>query len=146
MKNKLHLIDRPADLIEGNNFWNCCPILNDRLPTEPCPEGRPKLDKNKVVAEPRCPWWLNSEKDSYCFWKYVKRVSKVDGSMPELSQSELAKLLGWSNTKTHFVLKEALDELVNILKFHQFDIELSELQEFFGEDPAMRDIITNSDD
>jgi hypothetical protein len=31
--------------------------------------------------------------------------------MKELVQSELAELFGYSNTKTHFVLKQAVDEL-----------------------------------
>lgn len=36
--------------------------------------------------------------------------------MPELVQSEIAQLLGWSNTKTHFMLKQAVAELVEALK------------------------------
>lgn len=31
--------------------------------------------------------------------------------MKELVQSELAQLFGYSNTKTHFVLKQAIEEL-----------------------------------
>jgi hypothetical protein len=35
--------------------------------------------------------------------------------MPELVQSEIAQLLGWSNTKTHFMLKQAMTELIDAL-------------------------------
>ena len=46
-------------------------------------------------------------------------VSRPDGSMPELVQSEIAKLLGWSNTKTHFMLKQAMVDLEKALKENQ---------------------------
>lgn len=62
-----------------------------------------------------CHWWINSEKHNYCFWTYIQDRSTEDGSMPELIQSQLAKLLGWSNTKTYFVLKQAMEELVSKL-------------------------------
>ena len=35
--------------------------------------------------------------------------------MKELVQSELAELFGWSNTKTHFMLKQAMVELTEAL-------------------------------
>jgi hypothetical protein len=47
--------------------------------------------------------------------------SAPDGSMPELVQSEIAKLLGWSNTKTHFALKQAMAELVTALTLDRAD-------------------------
>ncbi len=65
-----------------------------------------------------CPWHINSPKHHNCFWLYVKDMSNIDGSMPELVQSEIAHLLGWSNTKTHFMLKQAMVELVDALKLH----------------------------
>jgi hypothetical protein len=36
--------------------------------------------------------------------------------MPELVQSEIAQLLGWSPTKTHFMLKQAIEDLQESLK------------------------------
>jgi hypothetical protein len=71
-----------------------------------------KLDNNQQVD---CPWKINSPKHNNCFWQYVKDKSSIDGSMPELVQSEIAALLGWSNTKTHFMLKEATKELAEAL-------------------------------
>jgi hypothetical protein len=38
--------------------------------------------------------------------------------MKELVQSELAALFGWSNTKTHFMLKTAMTELTEALKLY----------------------------
>jgi hypothetical protein len=38
--------------------------------------------------------------------------------MKELVQSELAALFGWSNTKTHFMLKQAMTELTEALKLY----------------------------
>lgn len=63
-----------------------------------------------------CPWYINSTKYHNCFWLYVMDNSSIDGSMPELVQSEIAALLGWSNTKTHFMLKQAMVELIDALK------------------------------
>lgn len=62
-----------------------------------------------------CPWYINSPKHSNCLWTYIYDKSQPDGSMPEHVQSEIANLLGWSNTKTHFMLKQAMVELVDAL-------------------------------
>lgn len=66
--------------------------------------------------ETDCPWFIDSPEHHNCFWLYVKTKSAPDGSMPELVQTEIAKLVGWSNTKTHFVLKQAMEELEKALK------------------------------
>lgn len=63
-----------------------------------------------------CPWHINSPEHHNCLWVYIKDKSGPDGSMPELVQSEIAQLLGWSNTKTHFMLKQAMAELVEALQ------------------------------
>ncbi len=68
-------------------------------------------DKTGGRDDTKCPWWLNSKDHGYCFWKYLAEKSSPDGVMKELVQSELAELFGYSNTKTHFVLKQAVDEL-----------------------------------
>lgn len=74
------------------------------------------MAKGKIAEEPRCAWWVNSPEHNFCFWRYVKDKSDTDGMMKELVQSELAALFGWSNTKTHFMLKQAMIELTDALK------------------------------
>lgn len=61
------------------------------------------------------PWWINSKKHGYCFWRYIIDISHK-GYMEELAQVELAHLLDCSNTKAHFLLKEAMDELEKVLR------------------------------
>lgn len=70
------------------------------------------------TEETGCPWWINSPKHNNCLWSYIEENSGPDGSMPELVQSQIANLLGWSNTKTHFMLKQAMGELVQALQTH----------------------------
>ncbi len=65
--------------------------------------------------ESKCPWRINSEKHDNCFWAYVRDKSSPDGSMKELSQVDIANLMGWSHTKTHFLIKEATAELIEVL-------------------------------
>lgn len=72
--------------------------------------------KIKSQDDAECDWWINSPQHGFCFWTYVKDKSGPDGSMNELVQSEIAELMGWSNTKTHFMLKTAIQELVETLK------------------------------
>lgn len=78
-----------------------------------------KTDNQKEKAEDLCPWWVNSPEHGNCLWLYIKDKSGPDGSMSELVQSEIAALLGCSNTKTHFMLKQAMVELIDAL--HQAD-------------------------
>lgn len=76
-------------------------------------------NKQDNKQEETCPWYINSPKHQNCLWLYIKDNSLPDGSMPELVQSEIAQLLGWSNTKTHFMLKQAMTELIEALTKHQ---------------------------
>ena len=71
------------------------------------------------TEENGCPWYINSPEHNNCLWAYIAAKSGPDGSMPELVQSEIAQLLGWSNTKTHFMLKQAMQELIDALHKHQ---------------------------
>lgn len=114
-KPKLKLLKRPQDLKEVNNFWRCCPISKEYLPETTCPEGSPVISKGRVQEEPKCAWWINSAEHNYCFWRYLKDKSDSDGVMKELVQTELAALFGWSNTKMHFMLKQAITELTEAL-------------------------------
>lgn len=118
-KPNLKLIAKPAELKPASNFWRCCPIANQYLPESPCPQGRPSVDASgKILEEPKCAWWIASAEHNFCFWRYVKDKSDVDGVMKELVQSELAALFGWSNTKTHFMLKQAVEELTRALELY----------------------------
>lgn len=80
---------------------------------------KPRKPCDHAPCDPKCEWWINSEKHDFFFWKYIMDKSDPDGYMQELTQAELADLFGWSNTKIHFVLKEATDELVEALMFHK---------------------------
>lgn len=77
-----------------------------------------KLNNKKVKSQDdsECDWWVNSPQYGNCFWTYVNSKSGPDGSMPELVQAEIAELMGWSNTKTHFTMKQAMVELIETLK------------------------------
>ncbi len=83
-----------------------------RCPTKNCSE---------VVD---APWWINSQEFNFCFWRYVQEKSNKNGELPELSQSGLSKLFGWSNAKTHLMVKEAMDELNLIFKKHDMSEEI----------------------
>ena len=110
-------------------------MKREYLPESACPEGAPRVSRGKVQEEPACPWWINSPAHNYCFWRYVKDKSDEDGVMRELVQTDLAELFGWSATKTHFVLKQAMVELTDALKTYgaidllrDIDVEDTELE------------------
>lgn len=100
------------DEVEPNNYWNTSGIGKDAFPTEPDPKSIPKRTKEgRIPTEPENPWWINSEEDMYDFWVWVDRNSTPDGKMEPLQQSEIAKLLGCSPKKVHFIIKEAIEKL-----------------------------------
>lgn len=84
--------------------------------------------ESRERADPSKDCWINSAAHDFCFWQYVREKSDTDGTMKELVQSELAALFGWSNTKVHFMLKEAMQDLADALKLHGAE----ELLEDFG--------------
>lgn len=132
LSNDLKLIKNKTLSKEKSSFWGCCPRKLDYLPEEHCQDGIPEKSKdNRIIKPPPCKWWINSPKHNYCFWKFIKDKSNPDGSMKELVQSDLAKLFGWSSAKTHVMLKEAMDELVQALTDHELIGELSSLTESF---------------
>lgn len=121
-------MNKKFDTREPSNFWNCCPLKLQYLPNSECLEGTPVLSgSNKLKNAPKCQWWINSKKYNYCFWKYVKDKSNEYGEMPELAQSDLAKLFSWSNTKAHFILKEAIDQLYEVLNSENLGEELTNI-------------------
>lgn len=72
-------------------------------------------NKQDNKQEETCPWYINSPEHKNCLWVYILDKSQPDGSMPELTQSEIAKILGWSTTKTYFMLKQAMQEVIDAL-------------------------------
>ena len=128
--SKLKLIKHKKPGKKNNNFWNTCPRNLEYMPKEPCALAIPEKSKDNRIAKcPECPWWINSEQHSYCFWSFIKDKSNPDGSMKELVQSEISKLFGWSSAKTHLMLKEAMEELVEAFKNHGLIDELEEISE-----------------
>ncbi len=79
-------------------------------------ESKSIVPCNTEDPEKNCAWWINSPTHGNCLWLYIKDFSQIDGSMKEHVQSEIAQLMNWSNTKTHFMLKQATEELIAALK------------------------------
>lgn len=132
LMSKLKLIKSKMLKTVNNTFWNTCPRKLEYMPKETCSMGIPEKSKdNRVVKNPECSWWINSEANNYCFWSFIKDQSNPDGSMKELVQSEISKLFGWSSAKTHLMLKDAMEELVDSFKKHGLTDELAEISEHF---------------
>jgi hypothetical protein len=109
--SKLTLINTPAG-VEPRNYWNTSGKNREFFPTEPLPDSIPTFNKHgRVIAEPKNEWWINSKDHHFCFWTYLKDKSQPDGTMEPLLQSEIAKLMGCSITKLHFMLIEAMEHL-----------------------------------
>lgn len=81
------------------------------------PKIKASLSDNK--PDETCEWYINSPEHKNCFWLYIYSISKIDGSMHEHVQTEISKLLGWSNTKTHLMLKQAMTELEEAMKLYE---------------------------
>lgn len=113
-KSSLKLLKKPTEV------RRCCPTDGPHSSETPCPNGKPQFDAEGKVLEDLAgsSWWINSVDHQHCFWRYVRDKSDVNGVMKELVQSELATLFGWSNTKTHFMLKQAIEELTQALKLY----------------------------
>ena len=112
-RNDSHLsIVKTTSLPEPRNYWNTVGKNLEFFPTTPRPNSIPKLSSTgKVLQEPKDEWWVNSSEHHYCFWEFVRKNSKADGTMEPLQQAEIANLLGCSSTKVHFLIKSALEEL-----------------------------------
>lgn len=85
------------------------------FPESSCPFG--KLAVESKSPEEGCAWYINSEVDHYCFWKWVRRVSDSEGFMEPMLQHEISELLGYSSTKIHAIFKEAVDKLKTFEEF-----------------------------
>jgi hypothetical protein len=109
---KLTVITTPED-VQPRNYWNTSGKSKEFFPTEPHPDSIPTFNKHgRVVEEPKNEWWINSKDHHFCFWTYLREKSQPDGTMEPLLQSEIAKLMGCSITKLHFMLKEAMSHLM----------------------------------
>lgn len=107
---------------------------------ECCPPGVRQCSHGEAQEDGKCAWWINSAQHDNCFWTYIKDKSDANGVMKELVQTELATLFGWSNTKTHFMLKQAVADLTEALKsqgaaqlLEDMDLEEGESQISLGE-------------
>lgn len=116
----------PKELRKAINrsFWNSCPQKLGYFPETACPLG--KYSAETKDTEKGCPWYVNSEQDNYCFWKWVRRVSNEEGFMEPLLQHEISELLCMSTTKIHASFKEALEI---IQEYEEFE----DLRDYFGE-------------
>lgn len=124
---------------ESRNFWNTCPRNLDYLPEKPCAQGKPKLNsKGEVTEEPKCPWNINSEKDCYCFWKYIKTHSTPEGKMDDLNQKEISELLDCSLASVHILIRDGIKNLKN--KDNSEVLEELNSEEIGAELPSVRKI------
>lgn len=98
--------------VEPRNYWNTSGKDREFFPNKPSTNSVPLFDDNgKVVKEPKNPWWINSKEDQYDFWIWLVNNTNPDGTMEGLQQSEIARLLGCSATKVHFIIKNAIEKL-----------------------------------
>jgi hypothetical protein len=103
---------RRLKTVEPRNYWNTSGKNREFFHAKPNPNSVPLRDENgKIVKDPKNPWWIDSKDDQYDFWIWLDRNSNPDGSMDGLQQNEIAKLLGCSATKVHFIIKNAIEKL-----------------------------------
>jgi len=123
-------------------------IKPDPGPKRSCRKGGACGSNASEDCATSCEWWLNHKESHYCFWTYVLNKSDENGMMKELVQSELAQLFGWSDTKTHFVLKQAIEELTVALRKNGAEELLTALEEGSDEssDPTTRTTSPPQDD
>jgi len=106
--NTKHTLDNT----EIRNFFNTCPQKYEYLPETPCKHGKvERNEEGKLVKEASCEWYIESERDNYCFWSFIKRKSDPEGNMRPMLQSEIAEKFGCSPTKIHFIIKDAMKKL-----------------------------------
>lgn len=107
-------------------FWNTCPLNLDSYPKSPCPLGKKSAgdSSSSKGSHLGCQWFVNSEEDHYCFWSWIRRNSSADGSLPFISQQEMAILLNCSISKLNQEFKEAMLELKKSKHF-------KDLEEYF---------------
>jgi hypothetical protein len=126
-----------------STYWNSCPLKNEYLPEDPCPEGTPEKEGNKIVQPGRCAWWINSKKHNYCFWKYLRDNSLQDGSIKEHSPAEIAELLGVDLIKSNNLLASAIKKITNLSSDYKLNEEVSSEDEFYN---ISSDTLVNSND
>lgn len=65
----------------------------------------------RISKEPENPWWVDSPESGFCFWRWIQSRSTEDGKMEPMQQHEIARHLGCSATKVHFIIKEAIKKI-----------------------------------
>jgi hypothetical protein len=101
-------------LPQARNYWVTCGKEKEKIEKGPCSNSVPERSATgRIIKEPDNEWWINSERDGYCFWRWIQRNSLPDGRMDAMQQNEIAKLFGCSATKIHFIIKEAIEKLKN---------------------------------
>ena len=99
---------------EPNCYWNTSGKDREYMRSErdPDPECTPTKDhRGRIAKEPPNPWWIDDPQSGYCFWRWVYNRSAADGQMEPMQQHEIARHLGCSATKIHFIIKEALRKI-----------------------------------
>lgn len=122
--------------VQARNYWNTSGINREfmRSDKDPDPECTPQKDaRGRIAKEPINPWWIDSPESGYCFWKWLRERSTPDGKMEPMQQHEIARHLGCSATKIHFIIKEAIRKI----KIEGYDEILSE---HLGSDPGREQI------
>lgn len=108
-----------------------CPRQLEEAPTSFCPlavtrlralrtAGR-ELTEEEESALPGCPWSINSQSASYCFFKYMEEFNN-DSS---LSDVEVASLNCLSVETVKKIEKEALNKIRNTEQFKQLREDLN---------------------
>lgn len=101
----------------SNNFFNTCILNKEYLPEKECPEGVLRVKSRNIKG---CMWFINSEEDKYCFWKWVQRKSDSEGEMTPIPNKEIPELLKLPVTKSSQLLAEAIENFKKIEGFSEF--------------------------
>ena len=92
------------------SFWVTCPRKLEYFPTSACLVGKAGVDA-RAKGEPPCAWFINSEEDKYCYWKWIRRVSDNQGTFQPLLQKEITALLKMPSAKINESFERGLTEL-----------------------------------
>lgn len=78
-------------------FLGSCPRKLKSLPTQVCTYI--------------CPWAINSEPHSNCFWRYLQANSDREGALEEHTHATIANLLGIQVPEVQQTLNQSFDVL-----------------------------------
>lgn len=98
-------------MTEKSTFQNTCVRNLKKLPKTPCSKAVFKEGK-----EPACPWWIVSERHCDCFWVLNHSRSNSESELPQTNNTELAKIMGWTNSKAQQETSIAMEELKKVME------------------------------